>query len=400
MTASSFSSQDNTAGPGDLAIVMGGGGARAAYQTGVLRFLSKRFPNLNVPIITGVSAGAINAAHLASHHGTFEQAIVELEGLWGGLHVDDVFRTDMKSLGRQGLRWGRQLISGGHGGPPRVKALLDTHPLREFLTEAFHAVRGELTGVRYNLARGTLKAVALSASNYTTGQSVTWIQGEGIKEWERPLRRSRLTTLSVEHVMASAALPLLFPAVEIGSSWYGDGGIRLSAPLSPALHLGAKRILAISTRYDKTFAEADHPNVVGYPPPAQVAGVLLNAVFLDLLDQDARRLEMVNNLLSKIPEQERSKLGMRHVDLVTMRPSVDLGLLANQYEPQLPKTFRFLTRGLGTKETESPDFLSLVMFQPDYLHHLMAVGEADAAAREEELAALLEAPFAEEAALS
>ena len=376
--------------PGDLAIVMGGGGARAAYQAGVLRFLSKRFPHLHVPILTGVSAGAINAAHVAAHHGDFEQSIEELVGLWGGLAVEDVFRTDMKSLGRQGLRWGRQLISGGIGRPPQVRALLDTQPLREFLTEAFHAVRGELTGIRYNLARGTLKAVALSASNYSTGQSVTWIQGQGVSEWERPLRRSRLTTLNVEHVMASAALPLIFPAVEIGSSWFGDGGIRLSAPLSPALNLGANRILAISTRYDKSFAEADHPNVVGYPPPAQVAGVLLNAIFLDLLDQDARRLERTNALLANVSKEEQDRLGVRHIDLVTIRPSVDLGMLANQYEPQLPKAFRFMTRGLGTKETEAPDMLSLVMFQSDYLQELISVGESDAEAMETELVELVE----------
>ncbi len=392
MSASSSNTPEGPKERGDLAIVMGGGGARAAYQAGVLRYLAREFPDLKVPIITGVSAGAINAAHLASHHGSFEQSTQELSEIWGRLTVENVFRSDVRSLGWQILKWGKQLLSGGRIGPSHVRSLLDTDPLREFLTEALHAVRGELTGVRYNLARGTLKAVALSASNYSTGQSVTWIQGQGIQEWERPSRRSRLTTLSVEHVMASSALPILFPAVEIGPHWYGDGGIRLSAPLSPALHLGAQRILAISTRYDKSFAEADHANVVGYPPPAQVAGVLLNAVFLDLLDQDAHRLEKVNELLDYLSTEEAEQLNMRHIELVTMRPSLDLGKLANKYEPQLPKTFRFLTRSLGTRETEAPDFLSLVMFQPDYLQHLVEVGEADAEARKEELRGLLSCP--------
>lgn len=381
--------RDGTTGNGDLALVLTGGGARAAYQVGVLRYLSRRFPGLRIPIITGVSAGAINAAHLAAHHGSFQQAGEELAGLWSHLTVEDVFRTDFRSLYRQVIRWSKQLVSGGSGSPIQVKGLVDTQPLRKFLTEVLHAVKSEVTGVDYNLERGRLKAVALSTSNYSTGQSVTWVQGRGITHWERPNRRSRLATLSVEHVMASAALPLMFPAVQIGNEWYGDGGIRLTAPLSPALHLGANRILAISTRHERSFAEANVPSVSGYPPPAQIAGVLMNAVFLDLLDQDAHRLRMINELLAHIPEGE-DRMGMRPVRLVTMRPSVDLGKLANKYEPELPTAFRFLTRGLGTKETEAPDFLSLVMFQPNYLQELIAVGEADAEARFEELSALFE----------
>lgn len=374
--------------PGALAFVMGGGGARAAYQAGVLRYLSRRFPELQVPIITGVSAGAINAAHLAAHHGTFRQATDELFHLWSSLNVEHVFRTDIGSLSSHVLRWGRQLVSGGSKSPPRVRGLLDTEPLRAYLTDRMHAVDGELTGVNYNLATGRLSAVALSTTNYSTGQSVLWVQGQGVTEWERPTRRSRLTNLTVDHVMASAALPLVFPAVRIGKHWFGDGGIRLTAPLSPALHLGADRILAISTRARRTISEADAPVVTGYPPPIQVAGVLMNSVFLDLLDDDAHRMKRVNQLLAGLPPERR--LGMRPVRLLTMRPSVDLGRLANRYEPQLPRAFRFMTRGLGSRHTKAPDFLSLVMFQPDYTAELIRVGQADAEAREAELAALLE----------
>ena len=157
------------------------------------------------------------------------------------------------------------------------------------------------------------------------------------------------------------------------------------APLSPALHLGARRIMAISTRYDRTVAEADSPTVIGYPPPAQVFGVLMNSVFLDLLDHDAVRLERLNTLIAKLPEEDR--LGLRKVRLLTLRPSQDLGRLAHQYEPQLPKAFRFLTRGLGTRDTESPDFLSLILFQHDYIGALMELGDRDAQARFEEIEA-------------
>ncbi|MFV2074077.1 MAG: patatin-like phospholipase family protein, partial [Thermoanaerobaculales bacterium] len=269
-----------------LGLVIGGGGARAAYQVGTLRYMARRFPDLRIPIITGVSAGAINAALLASHHGSFDQAVEELTSLWQNLRVEDVFRVDTPSLAWSGARWVFQLLSGGAGRRVRVKGLMDTCPLRDYLAEAMHAVDGELTGVRYNLAKGRLQAVALSTSSYTTGQSMTWIQGCDLQEWERPQRRSRKTVLTVDHVMASSALPLFFPAVKIGDAWYGDGGIRLAAPLSPALHLGAERILAISTRYDRDQKEADRPSVVGYPPPAQVMGSIMNSVFLDLMDQD------------------------------------------------------------------------------------------------------------------
>ena len=373
---------------GDLGLVMGGGGARAAYQVGFLRSLARHHPELRPPYITGVSAGAINAALLASHHGTFAQAAEELVGLWGHLTVEDVFRVDGRSLMSNALRWVRQLVSGGLGGPPRVRGLVDTQPLRAYLSEVLHVVGGELTGIRYNLERGRLKAVAISTSSYSTGQSVTWVQGQDIREWERPQRRARNTTLTVEHVMASTALPLFFPAVSLDSGWYGDGGIRLTAPLSPALHLGARRILAISTRYARTAEEADQPAIYGYPPPAQVLGVLMNSIFLDLLDADALRLDRLNHLLEALPEERRA--GLRSVKLLVARPSVDLGMLAKKYEPQLPGAFRFLTRGLGTRQTRSSDFLSLVLFQPDYLNALMEIGEADAEARADEITRFIE----------
>jgi NTE family protein len=264
---------------------------------------------------------------------------------------------------------------------------VDTQPLCRYLTEALHAVNGECTGVNYNLARGRLKALAISTSSYTTGQSVTWVQGKDIEAWERPHRRSQLATITVDHVMASAALPLFFPAVKLPGGWYGDGGIRLTEPLSPVIHLGAKRVLAVSTRHDASVAEADKSVVHGYPPPAQIVGVLMNSVFLDLLDTDALRVDRINRLVESLPEGQRTEF--RPVRLLTLRPSVDLGELAYHYEPQLPRAFRFLTRGLGTRDTERPDFLSLILFQPDYLRALIDIGEQDANARADEIGAFL-----------
>lgn len=384
-------------GPPDLGIVMTGGGARAAYQVGFLRCVARRFPELCVPYVTGVSAGAINAALLASHHGSFLQAVQELSELWARLTTHDVFRTDTRSLAINAINWIRQLASGGLGvsarglgSPKLVRGLVDTQPLRTFLTEVLHCVDGELTGIRYNLDAGRLQALAISATSYSTGRSVTWIQGNHVELWQRPQRLPRLATIRVDHVMASAALPLFFPAVQVDSAWYGDGGIRLFAPLSPAVHLGARRIIAVSTRYAQSPAEEDEDVIRGYPPPAQVMGILLNSVFLDLLDHDAVRLRRLNDLIEELPPEKRHDL--KEVKLLTLRPSADLGKMAGRFEAQLPRAFRFLTRGLGTKETRSPDFLSLILFQPDYLSALIEMGERDAEARAGEIDAFLSEP--------
>lgn len=371
----------------EAALVLTGGGARGAYQVGVIRCLARHFPDLNFPIITGVSAGAVNALHLAAHHGTFPQAAEELTALWGELTTDRVFRTDWGHLGWGVGRWLARLLTGGLLPAPEVKGLLDTQPLHRYLTESMAAIHGEITGIDYNLHRGTLKAVAVSTTSYTTGQNVVFVQGRDIKMWERPYRRSRQARLRVEHVMASAALPGFFPAVQLGDHWYGDGGVRLTAPLSPALHLGARRILAVSTRFEGSQEEGDEPEIHGYPPPAQILGVLMQSVFLDTLDQDARRLQRLNRFMEQVPEEHRS--GMRPVDLIVIRPSMDLSKLAGQFEDRLPKGFRFLIRGLGTSRTGSPSVLAMMMFQPDYIRRLIDLGDADTEARIDEVTDLL-----------
>jgi NTE family protein len=368
---------------------MGGGGARAAYQVGVLRALARRYPRLEIPVLTGVSAGAINAVHLAAHPGTFQEAVEDLADLWSGLTVDQVFRVDPRSLTGHAARAILQLGTGGLGGGPGIRSLVDTMPLRRFLRKALRTEAGPIPGIREKVADGRLRALGISTSSYSTGRSITWIAAApGVEEWERPLRRARRTEITVEHVMASAALPLFFEAVELEGEWYGDGGIRLSSPLSPVIHLGGKRILAISTRFERMKAEAERPEITGYPPPAQIIGQLTNAIFLDLLDQDAWRVETVNQLLRKIPPEDREEF--RVLDLLTLRPSVDLGRLAGDFEVQLPGLFRFLVRGLGTGELRSPDVLSLLLFQPGYLGRLMEVGERDGEARMGELEALVD----------
>jgi NTE family protein len=332
-------------------------------------------------ILTGVSAGGINAAFLAARQASFPAKVEQLAQMWSDLRIDEVFRVDLRDLASRTVRWGGRLLSGGKS-PIPSKSFVDTAPLHTLLERVLEAEGGTLTGIAKSLQDGWLRAIAVTASNYTNGQSVTWLQTREdcrIPTWERPQRTSQTCELRVEHVMASAALPFFFPAIEVNGAWYGDGGIRLTAPLSPAIHLGATRILAVTTRYARSHAEAQHPVISGYPPPAQVAGVLFNAIFLDQFDGDALQLRQINRLLEGRPENMRD--GLRPIDLLVLRPSEDLGRLANAYEADLPRAFRFLTRGLGTRETRSNDMLSLVMFQPDYVKHLIDMGEADARAR-------------------
>ncbi|HEX3557421.1 MAG TPA: patatin-like phospholipase family protein [Thermoanaerobaculia bacterium] len=373
---------------GDLALVLTGGGARGAYQVGVLRGLARRLPELRFPIIIGVSAGAINASFLAAHPGTLAEAAEELCALWCRLRAEDIFRIDTVSLARHFTHWAARLASGGMS-LPEVHGLVDTRPLYATVAHASAAVDGEFIGIQRNLERGTLKALALTALNYSTEQTVTWVQARHFHPWSQPRHRSLPARISVEHVMASSALPLFFPAVRLGDDWYGDGGIRLSTPLAPALRLGATRILAISPHHEPTLEEAaNRPRNTGYPPPAQILSQLMDAIFLDVLDEDVRRLESINCLLAKLPLEARGSL--RQVEIRTIRPSQALGRLATAYEPRLPASFRYLTRSLGTKETDTSDFLSFLMFQPDYLQRLLEMGEEDADARLDDVRALIE----------
>jgi NTE family protein len=371
----------------DLAIVLTGGGARAAYQLGFLRHLAASHPDLAPGILTGVSAGGIIATLLACREGRFDDAVWRLSELWRGLRMGDVFRVDPADLTSRVARWGLRLVSGGAPTAPRARSLVDTAPLRRLLADTLRpGPDGTLPGIVRNLETGALDAIALTASSYTTGQSVTWVQGRegcGVLTWDGPQRLSVTGCLRVDHVMATSALPFFFPAVEVDGSWYGDGGIRLAAPLSPAVHLGARKIVAVSTRYPRTRREAERPAITGYPPPVQVAGVLLNAIFLDLLDSDALRLQQLNGLIDRLPPDARNT--DRHIDLLVLRPSQDLGRLANEFEADLPRAFRFLLRGLGSSETRSNDLLSLLMFQPDYLARMIELGEADARARQADI---------------
>ena len=376
---------------GDLAVMLTGGGARAAYQVGLLKGIARHFPDLNFQIVTGVSAGAINAMYLASNQGTLGEKADDLERLWCQLDCDSIYHFDWQILipFRSALAslFPRRKWTRPHG-------LVDTTPLRHLLHRTFRTGPGEaIRGIEENISAGLLHSVALTTMDYSTGQSVRWVQGRGFQPFEGNNHRNEPTRFTAEHVLASAALPFVFPAVQIGDRWHGDGGIRMAAPLSPAVHLGASRVIAMSTGYQRTSAEANTPVVTGYPPAAQVIGQLVNAVFLDVIDEDVIRMERMNEMIRKVGERERN--GLRPIDLLVMRPSVDLGRLAGKYERYLPRKLKLLTRALGARETESPDFVSLLMFEPHYTRALIDIGMADVEARVEELAEFLRRPAAQ-----
>jgi len=372
---------------GDLAIMLTGGGARAAYQVGLLRGIARHFPNLRFEIITGVSAGAINAMFLAAKSGTLAEKVDQLTDLWCALECHHVFRVNYTQL----IPFRTAL----HGVIPglisrKPHGLFDSAPLASLLRDLFDCPihRAPITGIRDNLAEGCLKAVALTGLDYATGQSVRWVQGRNLEIFEGTQRRNVPCELTVEHVLASLALPFVFPAVYIGDRWYGDGGIRLSAPLSPAVHLGARRILAMSTGHQRTPEEASQPVRRGYPPAAQLISQLVNAVFLDVIDEDVIRMQRMNEMIDRLPAAERN--GFRRIELLTLRPSVDLGKLAADQQRLLPRSVRLFTRALGADETESPDFVSMLMFEPHYLRELIETGERDVESRLDDLRIFLD----------
>jgi NTE family protein len=361
-------------------LVLSGGGARAAYQVGVLTCIAERASHIDFRIITGVSAGAINATFIAGHQGSGPPVLADLAELWRGLTVNQVLDANLSALGMSAARW-LWTLGRGHGREPRVRALLDTQPLRAFLEANLN-----VDGIEANVADDRLTALALSATRYSTGQTITFVHGqEGLPTWDRVRRRAVRARINVDHVMASSALPLVFPAIDIAGEYHGDGSIRQAAPLAPAIHLGADRLLAIATRYDPTLEEVRARATGGYPPPAQIVGALFNTVFLDTLEQDAERLQRLNHVMEALPYGIPNPAGLRRIKLQIVRPSQDLSVLASEYRSKLPRSLRFLLRGLGVHRVQSGDLLSYLIFEEPFVSRLIELGYRDAKARWGEL---------------
>jgi NTE family protein len=369
------------------ALLLAGGGARGAYQVGVLRSMARAFPGLRFPILNGVSAGAINAALLANCAEEFPAAVERLAGHWESLTLDQVFRTEFRALGTNMARWIFRLVCGGRAHLlPATRGMVDTDPLRKFLHRVLETPDGVLHGVEENIRSGRLSALGIATTKYPTAQSVTWTQGPDVRGWDRMDRRGVPTRLTVEHIMASSSLPLVFPAARLADGWHGDGGIRLTAPLSSSVELGADKIIAISTSIEPGRSEANRP-LDDYPPPATVMSVMLESVFLDMLDSDAMELRRMNQLIAEHPRSEQ--LGLRRVDALVIRPSQDLGVIASEFEAELPKALRHIIRGLGSRDTNRSDLIATLLFQPLFIRKMIEIGERDGAERTREIATFL-----------
>jgi NTE family protein len=374
----------------ERALVLTGGGARAAYQVGVLKGIAEAFgpflPKTPFRILCGVSAGAINASFLASHAEDFVAAAEALWTLWSRLRMETVFVTDPIALSRVGIRLVAELGLGSLL-ESRSNHLLDTAPLRKLLENEVKSAR-----IRNYVRRGTLSGVAVTATNYATGAAVTFFEdATGNGGWSRSSRVAVRSAIEPRHVLASSALPIFFPPVAIDGQFYGDGCIRMTAPLSPAIHLGADRVLAIGIRYLRPVEETerlqDQAKQLHDPTLAEIAGVLLNAVFLDALETDLERMNRINRTVSLLGEPERIQNGLRRVPVLAVRPSRDLGRMASAQFSSFPRTLRHLLQGMGASRETGWDLMSYLAFEQTYTEALLALGRADAFAQKQELEA-------------
>ncbi len=364
-------------------LVLTGGGARAAYQVGVLQAVAEilgRGGPTPFEILCGTSAGAINACAAATSADDYAAGVRAMTEWWSGLRAEDVYRTDAWGIASSGARWLGALTLFYRGNPV---SLLDNTPLRALLERTLRFER-----IQAHIDAGRLYAVAVTASGYTSGQSVTFYQGgPGVVAWERSQRIGAATPMDLDLLMASSALPFIFPAVKYHREYFGDGSMRQIAPISPALHLGADRVLIIGTGRQS----ADPQRVRGtlYPSLAQIAGHALNSIFLDSLQVDIERLQRINRTLELIdPDRAREAgLALRRIEVLVISPSQPIERIAARHVQRLPATIRFLLRAVGAMNRNGSNLASYLLFEPAFTRELIDLGRADTLARRDDLLA-------------
>ncbi len=367
-----------------VGLVLSGGGARAAYQVGVLtainRLWPKRAPN-PFPVITGSSAGAINGAALAASARQFREGVRTLAYLWSNFTVGQVFRADMPGVVWNGMRWGLAMLMGGLG-KHNPHALLDRRPLRRLLSEYL-----DCRDIRRSIEAGALHALGVTLSSYTSGHSITFYQGiKGLEDWDRARRLGRPGVINIDHLMASSAIPFVFEAVQLHGEYFGDGTMREIAPVSPALHLGADRLFVVGT-HNTAGGPAAQPIVNGYPSIAEIAGHVLNSIFLDSLEVDLERLRRINNTLTLIPDHhlEEGGVSLRPVKVLSIFPSENLDHIAHRHARELPRSMRFLLRGMGAYGHKGSSLMSYLLFEKPFCKELIKLGYSDTMRRHGEV---------------
>ncbi|MEZ5494376.1 MAG: patatin-like phospholipase family protein [Pseudomonadales bacterium] len=376
--------------PAQAALVLSGGGARAAYQVGVMKAIAKILPPACAnpfPIICGTSAGAINAAMLATQADHFAQGIAKLENIWGSLHAEKVVHAGygellgsslklLLSFFRSGVTFGRPL------------SLFDNMPLYHLLLENI-----DFQFLPELIERGYLRALCITAMGYHSGQSISFFQGhEQIENWHRIHRIGLREDITHKHLMASSALPALFPAVHIHREFFGDGAMRQSSPMSAALHLGAEKILVIgvSGRRNLGHLAINRNNKVFSPSIAQIFAQMLNSAFVDAMEEDINMMHRFNKFVSNISDEKRKSLNVREVDTLVISPSIHFDEIAAKHIGSLPKSLQLFLRTIGaTRPSGGASIASYLLFEASYCEELMQHGYEDCMAQAEKVKSFL-----------
>jgi len=361
------------------ALVLSGGGARAAYQVGVLQAIADIIPESETnpfPIICGTSAGAINAVALAAHPGNFKQSVDALAKMWSELTVDQVYLHGWFDLFKGLATLGLSLLNQGIG-KKRPLSLLDNAPLWQLLG---NKIRFE--NIDENIQKGKLFAISISAMGYTSGQTLSFYQGHSeIESWVRHRRAGIPTQLRLEHLLASSAIPTVFPTVRIDREYFGDGALRQLAPMSPAVHLGADSLFVVGVSGNRSSARAGRRIPLKHSPSmGQIVGHLLNSAFVDSLEGDLEHLERMNELIKLIPEENRiaANLQLRAINNMVISPTSPLDVIAGRNIRYLPKSLRFFLRSTGsTAKGGGATAASYLLFSNEFITELMELGKRD-----------------------
>ena len=369
-----------------VGLILAGGGARAAYQVGVLKAIAQLLPKRAknpFPIVCGTSAGAINGAVLAINARRYSLGVKRLVKVWHNFGVEQVFRADTVGVTKSGAHWFAALMLGGLG-KYNPCALLDRRPLRQLLDKLVPCDE-----IQDSIDSGALKAFSVTTSGYTSAQSVIFYQGQSnTVPWKRARRVGVPTKITVDHLMASSAIPFVFEAVKVNREYFGDGSMRETAPISPALHLGADRVMVIGVRRDEP-EEQERQKARHYPSLAHVAGYVLDSIFLDSLDTDLERLQRINKTVTKIPPEKRTESTLKPVDVLVIAPSEDIQSIAARYISELPLALRILLKGVGALNKSGANFVSYLLFEKGYCRELIDMGYRDTMNRKEEVLSFL-----------